>query len=96
MTLLRMWIGLGCALAPSIAAQEPEASDGWPQWRGARHDGLSHGCAWSAHGTAVWSRDVGLGHSSPSISRVREIRTHGWTGDLRKRSARATAPEVYQ
>ena len=32
----------------------------------------------------------------PSVSRMREIRTYGLNGDLRKRSRRATAPEVYQ
>ena len=32
----------------------------------------------------------------PSVSRMREIRTSGLKGDLRKRSRRATAPEVYQ
>ena len=32
----------------------------------------------------------------PSVSRVREIRTHGLKGGLRKRSVRATAPEAYQ
>jgi hypothetical protein len=32
----------------------------------------------------------------PSVSRMREIRTSGLNGDLRKRSRRATAPEVYQ
>ena len=32
----------------------------------------------------------------PSVSRMREIRTSGLKGDLRKRSVRATAPEVYQ
>ncbi len=32
----------------------------------------------------------------PSVSRLREIRTSGLKGDLRKRSRRATAPEVYQ
>jgi hypothetical protein len=34
--------------------------------------------------------------SRPSVSRMREIRTYGLKGDLRKRSLRATAPEVYQ
>jgi hypothetical protein len=32
----------------------------------------------------------------PSVSRMREIRTSGLNGGLRKRSRRATAPEVYQ
>ena len=32
----------------------------------------------------------------PSVSRMRETRTSGLKGDLRKRSPRATAPEVYQ
>jgi len=32
----------------------------------------------------------------PSVSRMREIRTYGLKGDLRKRSRCATAPEVYQ
>jgi hypothetical protein len=32
----------------------------------------------------------------PSVSRMREIRTSGLKGDLRKRSQCATAPEVYQ
>jgi hypothetical protein len=32
----------------------------------------------------------------PSVSRMREIRTYGLNGDLRKRSLSATAPEVYQ
>ena len=32
----------------------------------------------------------------PSVSRMREIRTSGLKGDLRKRSQSATAPEVYQ
>jgi group II intron reverse transcriptase/maturase len=32
----------------------------------------------------------------PSVSRMREIRTYGLNGNLRKRSRRATAPEVYQ
>lgn len=32
----------------------------------------------------------------PSVSRMRETRTYGLKGDLRKRSRRATAPEVYQ
>ena len=32
----------------------------------------------------------------PSVSRMREIRTSGLKGDLRKRSPSATAPEVYQ
>ena len=32
----------------------------------------------------------------PSVSRMRETRTYGLKGDLRKRSGRATAPEIYQ
>src|SRR6185436_1506518 len=32
----------------------------------------------------------------PSVSRMREIRTYGLNGNPRKRSRRATAPEVYQ
>jgi hypothetical protein len=32
----------------------------------------------------------------PSVSRMREIRTSGLTGGLRKRSQCATAPEAYQ
>ena len=32
----------------------------------------------------------------PSLSRMREIRTYGLIGSFRKRSRRATAPEVYQ
>ena len=33
----------------------------------------------------------------PSVSRVRENRTHGWKGGLRKRTPlTGTAPEVYQ
>jgi hypothetical protein len=32
----------------------------------------------------------------PSVSRMREIRTSGLKGGLRKRSASATAPEAYQ
>ena len=32
----------------------------------------------------------------PSVSRMREIRTSGLNGGLRKRSNRATAPEAYQ
>ena len=32
----------------------------------------------------------------PSVSRMREIRTSGLKGDLRKRSQSATAPEVNQ
>jgi hypothetical protein len=32
----------------------------------------------------------------PSVSRMREIRTYGLKGNFRKRSRRATAPEVYQ
>jgi hypothetical protein len=32
----------------------------------------------------------------PSVSRMREIRTSGLKGDLRKRSPSATAPEVYR
>jgi hypothetical protein len=32
----------------------------------------------------------------PSVSRMREIRTSGLKGGFRKRSACATAPEVYQ
>jgi len=31
-----------------------------------------------------------------AVSRMRETRTSGLKGDLRKRSRRATAPEVYQ
>ena len=30
------------------------------------------------------------------VSRVREIRTHGWKGGLRKRARKSTAPETYQ
>jgi hypothetical protein len=32
----------------------------------------------------------------PSVSRMREIRTSGLNGGLRKRSQCATAPEAYQ
>ena len=32
----------------------------------------------------------------PSVSRVRENRMHGLKGGHRKRSVRATAPEIYQ
>jgi hypothetical protein len=32
----------------------------------------------------------------PTVSRMREIRTYGLNGGLRKRSRRATAPETYQ
>lgn len=36
-------------------------------------------------------------HERPSVSRVREIRTHGLKGGLRKRGRNAaTAPEAYQ
>ena len=48
--------------------------------------------AWSD--TLSWRRACRM--RRPSVSRMREIRTSGLKGDLRKRSRRATAPEVYQ
>ena len=46
------------------------------------------------HDTISWRRACRM--RRPSVSRMREIRTSGLKGDLRKRSRRATAPEVYQ
>jgi outer membrane protein assembly factor BamB len=42
--------------------------DGWPCWRGTRGDGLSHDQGWSAHGTTLWTAEIGLGYSAPSVA----------------------------
>lgn len=55
-------------------AQEPMNGprDGpldWPWWRGPQHDGISREIGWRSEGAAepLWTRDVGLGHSSLAI-----------------------------
>ncbi len=54
----------------ALLATEP-ASPGehdWPQWRGPDRDGVSKETRWSAEGTTLWSRRVGLGYSCPSVA----------------------------
>ena len=47
-----------------------------------------------------WKRfatlETRVSHETRSVSQMREIRTSGLKGSLRKRSPCATAPEVYQ
>lgn len=42
--------------------------DDWPHWRGPDRSGIAPETGWVAAGKALWSAEVGLGYSSPSVA----------------------------
>jgi len=62
--LLMSWLSL-----PALAQAESDGCD-WPNWRGPDHNGISTETDWSETGSkeALWRKELGLGHSSFSIS----------------------------
>jgi outer membrane protein assembly factor BamB len=63
---MRRRVGLATA-AVLLSLPRGSAAQDWPCWRGARGDGVAQSTDWTPEGTRLWSRDVGLGHSSPSV-----------------------------
>lgn len=62
--------------AALATSREPRSIGSWPNWMGPNHDGVSDETGWSAHWpeqrlTEVWSREIGIGFSSISISNGR-------------------------
>ena len=61
--------------ALTSAAFSVPSSDGadWPQWRGPARTGVSEEASWSAVGKpeALWTRQLGLGHSSFAVANGR-------------------------
>lgn len=58
----------------------PASADDWPNWRGPRHDGVSHERAWVANFRKVaWRSQVGVGFSSFAVADGR-VFTMGCTG----------------
>ena len=55
------------AASSVLPAQEPSS---WREFRGPARDGVSHETGWNAAGRdeALWSTNVGMGYSAPSIS----------------------------
>ncbi len=63
---------------PKTLSQPPKVNRdiSWPNWMGAKHDGISHESGWSSEWPAdglpvVWSREIGIGFSSVSIANNR-------------------------
>ena len=53
-----------------VALQSNENAGEWPHWRGPARDGVSSESDWKNEGkeAPLWEREVGIGHSSPSIA----------------------------
>lgn len=60
-----MKIGLLTAL---VALASGSFGDDWPHWRGPDRTGVAPETGWTAEGKPLWSAEVGLGYSSPSIA----------------------------
>jgi outer membrane protein assembly factor BamB len=60
------------AASLAVARMQARASEGWPQWRGERRDGAAVSfkvpSVWPQQLTRIWSREVGVGHSSPIVA----------------------------
>ncbi len=64
----RMLIVAGAILCASSAASGANSVDDWTQWRGPNGSGISAETQWSAGGSELWTKSVGLGYSSVVVS----------------------------
>jgi len=61
-------LGLATLLAGAATAHsDPGGEHTWPQWRGPDRNGISLEKGWSPEGRELWSVEVGIGYSCPSI-----------------------------
>ena len=70
-------------LLTAILVPSAFTAEDWPQWRGPDRNGISRETDWSSAGKAesVWSKKIGLGYSTASISDGR-LYTAGWDEEL--------------
>ncbi len=68
--------------ATTIVSAANEADD-WTQWRGPNGTGISAETKWSAQGSELWSKSVGLGYSSVVVSGDR-LYTIGYVEDRKE------------
>jgi outer membrane protein assembly factor BamB len=75
---MRTLLFVGVLVSSSFGA----AAEDWPQWRGPNRDGISTEKAWSPAGQAeaLWTKQVGLGYSTMSITDGR-LYTIGFDGE---------------